>query len=412
MSEFSKTKTHAIDPINFNKYRCEFRLPSSTVLLSKMSIMNLGVYGDTVQRDFIESMGVKGLIKKLSLYDGNQKLDEVNHFGMWSAYNEYANSNDKARDMDNYLSGSTFGFTKRYVHDVTGNTLPEDAQQIEAFNKIKKAELAEDDTFKGIISLFHELEFLKNSLVVPTTVFKNLRVVIEFQTDMSKVFKTAPANHTILRPFIVVQEIIDESVASGLLKQYKGVAFQALEDDIIPVARGSLATIETQETKRKINGFNGKMLNKLIIQKERTENKADGVKEFGSVAQAKESVNFTLNGKKLLPFDGCDRTNKRLGLLSMACGEHNTVLGMESVGTSNVALSNVAVSSEVAEFICNADYMAFNVLDRVRDLQIDYKRETHPLAGGEYNQAMNLNVYGRVSKAVVVSGDRYVVEYQ
>lgn len=405
MTEFSKTKTHAIDPINFNKYRCEFRLPSNTVLLSKMSIMNLGIYGDVARHEFINSTGVKSLIKKLSLYDGNQKLDEINHYNMWSAYSEYANDNDKARDMDNYLSGSSFGFTVRNKYDVAGNTEPLDAEQVQVFNRVKHAELAEDDTFKGVISLFKELDFLKNSLVVPTTVFKNLRVVVEFQTDMSQVFKTTPTNHTVLRPFILVQEIVDEPTAVALLKQYQGVAFQALEDDIIPVPKGSLTDIETQQTKRKVNGFNGKMLNKLIIQKEKTEEKASGVKQFGSVAQAKESVNFMVNGKKLLPFDGCDKTNKRLGMLTMACGEHNTVLGMESVGTSNIV-----VDDTVGELISNGDYMGFNIVDRVRDLQIEYQRETHPNA--EYNQALNLNVYGRVQKAVVVKGDKYVVEYQ
>lgn len=407
MTEFSKTKTHAIDPINFNKYRCEFRLPSSTVLLSKMSIMNLGVHGDVARHEFINSIGVKGLIKKLSLYDGNQKLDEINHFNLWSAYDEYHNDNDKARDMDNYLSGSSFGFTVRDKYDLTGNTEPLDAEQVQVFNRVKHAELLEDDTFKGVVSLFKELDFLKNSLVVPTTIFKNLRVVIEFQTDMSQVFKTIPASHTLLRPFIVVQEIVDEPTAVALLKQYKGVAFQALEDDVIPVKKGSLVAIETQETKKKINGFNGKMLNKLIIQKERTENKGAGVKQFGSVAQVKEAVNFTVNGKKLLPFEGCDRTNKRLGVLHMTNGTHNTVLGVESVGTSNIV-----VDDTVGQLVSNCDYMAFNIVDRVRDLQIDYKRESHPGHSGEYNQALNLNVYGKVSKAVVVNGANYVVEYQ
>lgn len=409
MTEFDKTKTHAIDAISFNKYRAEFRLPSNTVLLSKMSLMNVGVYGDTIQREYIHSTGLKALIKSISLMDGNQVLDSIQHYNKWSAYNEYNNSNDANRDMNNYMSGSGFGFTTNYAES-NGSTLPADAGEVETYNRIKHAEIEEADTFKGIISLQRELDFLTKSLIVPTTIFKNLRVVIEFQTNMNKVFKVAPTNHTLLRPFLVCKEVVDEATAMALVKNYAGVQFRALEDDIIPVAEGSLLAVAKQETKRKVNGFNGKMLQSLVIQKEPTHDIIEGVKEFGSVAQAKEKFNLLVNGKKLIPFEGVDRTNKRLGMLHMSQGVHNAVVSFAGVGTSNIALSDNA-----SELVAKADYFGCNIVDRISDLQLEYQRETHnevtPIVG-EYNQALNLNVYGRVNKAVVVNGGKYVVEYQ
>lgn len=410
MSVYSSTKQHTIDPINHTKYRTEIRLPKNTVLTSDFKLMNLG-FQSPVNNHLLSSTGTKSLIKKIDLFDGSEKLDSIQAFSDWSVYKEYNNDNESHRDMNNYMSGSSYGFTTRYLYNNTGSTELTDASKIVNYNVPRECRELEDNTFKGIINLQKELSFLHNSLIVPTVVFRDLRLVIEWERDLNNIFRVSPgaANVTMLRPYLVCKEITNEQMAVEFLKKYNGVTYNPIEMDTVTVPMGDAGT--TQKINKKINGFKNKIVNKLVVQKKPSESVNTHVKKFCSVPQPGEKMNFMINGKKMLPYDGIDRCNKRLGMLSMAKGPHNTLTEMNAPSSSNCVAS---CSTDVSNLLV-MDFVGLNIADRLSQLEIQYERNSYS-ANDASNvsslQPLSLNVYGEVNKQVVMNGDKYIVEYQ
>lgn len=412
------TTSHTIDPINFNKYRAEFRFPANTVLTSAdMRLCNLGLYGVDGKK-YSYSTGVKSLIKNITLFDGNQKLAGINNYNKYSAYKEYNSSNDSSRDKNNYLSGSARGFTTDLEDNTSSTKDYSDVFKQRIYNNDTKTTSSDENlAFKGIINLNKEFNFLSQTAVIPTTIFKNLRLVVEFETDYNKVILDVLGGGevlTLMRPFVTCKEILDMEVAQKEVKAFieKGVRYSDIENDLVPV-QASAAVNGTQETKRKINGFLNKFVEDIVIQKEPTEATLTGqntLKGLASVRQANEKINLTLNGKKVFPFDGLDSINKTLGVLNLCKGTHNRIEDFEVID----ATPNSASAPESVEpFQSMDDYIGIKILDKVNDLQLNYSRQTSNIAQNSITtQALNMNVYGTVHKVLATDGTSYVVDYQ
>lgn len=109
----SKVKTNLVDPQNdqANK-RTEFRLDKGypTLYLPNLRIANLGATsGDHAQYNNLT--GTYGIIKKISLLDGNQVLDEVNNFGLLQGFRNYNKTNETNKDVSKNLNKNNLGFT-------------------------------------------------------------------------------------------------------------------------------------------------------------------------------------------------------------------------------------------------------------------------------------------------------------
>lgn len=406
---YTQTKHSFIDPINFTSRRCEIRLPADSTVLTNLRIYNIGLYGENVERHYLQSVGVAGLIKAITLYDGNVVLDTIRNFKQFRSFQEYNASNDRKRDMDNMLTGSGFGFVKGYEENLTGNTQLPDAPATQLFNHLQYSSETEANSFKGVINLKDMFDFLRSTAIIPTDIMR-LRVVIEWETNYSKVLKTLPAVQiSLMRPYLACEELVDAELAKKARENLfsKGFSYYSVEDDMIQIPTGNVLGGK-QQYKHKINGFNNKYVEKMLVVKEPTfEVGNNPLNVYCSVPQDKEKVNFTLEGKQLFSGDGIASSAQRLMLLADNWGQCNATHHMASVGYSNGS----TLSDEVAEYNNNFDYIGFTVNDRVLgNLQVQYERQTH--ANGHYYQALNLRVYGKVLKSLSFVGGSYLIKYE
>lgn len=408
----SKVKNQLIDPINFTQRRCEFRLDANKAYLPNLRILNVGCVLTGTDETYNPQVGVKGLISRIYLSDGSQELDSNKLFSRYAAYKEYANTNTDNRDKNNFKSGSRLGFTIEpdnggFVNTTNVNNVLETVY----FNNPRDATQNESTTYKGIIELRDELDFLAKVQVLPTNILKNLRLVIEWQTDRKKILSSVQSvtGLTILRPQLMAKEVVDVQTINVLVKAFNnGVMYNTVENDLtsVPVNNAD----ETQTIRYKTNNFRDKYIDSLIIDKEPTVDlSADVSGHYRSLRQINEKVNITLNGEALFDFDGLDGLNKTLSVLDLTHGHHNSLNDNLDIIDNTSSGANIS-GTVVNEIFGTQDYIGMLVSDRVNTLDLNYSRDT--LQNEELvNQQLNLNIYGKVRKQMKVVNGAYVVEY-
>ena len=88
---------------------------------------------------------------------------------------------------------------------------------------------------------------LKRTEILPTTIFKELRLVMEFETDKNALGHNNTLTYTTLpNPLLVVEEILDSSVVSALTKSFNGIGWLSIERDMISHST-KLAVVGTKE---------------------------------------------------------------------------------------------------------------------------------------------------------------------
>lgn len=404
------TVNHNIDASNFNNSRCEFQLPKNKVLLSKIRLMNLGLTNSTCSGNvyaLYTTAGVKGLIKNLTLMDGSTVLDQIQNFNLWSNYKNYNTTNDNNSSVNNWLSANAQGFafqTNTLNGDLALNKI------IDMYNTRAFITSQELTTFKGVLSLDKEMNLLMNMPVLNTSVFQNLRLVIEWETNYNLILVPENSegdivngtNSTLLRPFIEVQEVVDMNVAKQLLTGLNNVSFTTVENNKQFIAQIPAGSTETQNN-YKIKSFNQKFVNKLVFVKSDIGVPYKSTGDFGR-------LQVKLNGKSMLPFNGLDGPNKRLAY-STICGHTHNLLPnsiTEYEGTLNVSneYPNICNDNKNKEFVC------LTVNDRVSDLQVELLRNVRiDSAAGELKAAYNHVCFGLVQKQVIINNGSYAVMY-
>ena len=141
-----------------------------------------------------------------------------------------------------------------------------------------------------------------------------------------------------------------------------------------------------------------KTLNKVLLYKEPLANK------YNSVCNAEEKVNFVINGKQILPYDGIDAPNKKLQYLTDAWGVVNTMPG-DNVPNFDVAKAKAIVDRDAVNFL--NDYVGLTINASVSDLIFKYERTPDDAAN---IVPMNLMVYGQVNKVVSIDNGEYNIQ--
>jgi hypothetical protein len=404
-------KTHLIDPVNnSSNSRTEWRLPTDTVLLSNFRIANLGaVLGGNF--DYNKLCGVNSLIQSIHLYDGNQLLDQILSFPQWAGFSVFNKSNSVNTDLSKVL---TFG-DNGYVY--SGEDYPAndgsvgagDIAKIKHHYVTKKGNTTQATTAKGWLSLKSILPVLDTSLYVPTTVYKNLRLVIEYNNNLVQTNTQATASTTI-EPLLIVDEIVDPKKQAQITSEYKGVSFMAIEHDRLYIPAMVQATSAVQKISQSVGGFNNKTVNRLLIVKSSTNGTAignDTLKGLGSNAVYNEGIQVRVNGSNIFPRDGITRPNQRLSLLNDVWGNCNSFNGC-----NEIYLSNAVNCVGQVGIIGNLDYFGCHIMTSpVNDLQIDFTRENVATMSARYNQQLILNIYAEVQKQITVQNGSYVVKY-
>jgi hypothetical protein len=413
-------KSHVVDAVHHSSnFRTEFRLKPNTVYLTNFRLANLGVSLSGATQ-YNPLAGISSTIRSIHLYDGNQLLDQILEFPLWAGFTAYNRANKSNEDLQRQLNLNQLGFVYEGLDlpAADGGSSSTDIAKIRT--KYDPPQPHGSQPSKGWLSLKGILPMLDASLYCPTTVFKNLRLVIEWNTNKGQMTVddngTASTAGDILEPVLLVDEVVNPERQAQIAKQYKGVQFNAIEHDRVPINAIAVGAGSVEQTKT-VGGFDNKRVNRfLIVNTPQAVATTDACMGLGSTAMFKEKIQIRINGSNRYPADGITRPNQRLALLTDVWGScnafpgTNTVLCGTDVADDDKKIERVATTRT---FGGNLDYFGCTTpMDEpVLEFQIDHTRYSETSASAPQYGAMNLNVFGEVMKQIVVAGNGYRVVY-
>jgi hypothetical protein len=435
-----------------------------------MRIGNLGLSTTGDDNTYHFGVGSCSVISRIQLLDGNEPLDQLRNVGNWLTFKNSLRSNSQNDNVFNKLVGGSLGWAVGATGELLSNN-----------NKVIRQGGAET---LGTLDLREVFPILQSISHLSTKLFKNLRVVIEYNTSKIALVNGITASTlTKAIPLLIVDEIIDDALAASLDKQLTGASWQAIEHDQVSVPQvsgistaGAVGDNVVQNVSLRVNGFQNKAVGRLMISKVYqdkdnylyglTSEGVKGIAQYGSKALHKEEFNIRVNGRNVLAGRGLDSPASMAMLCADVWGDVNQTpfsfvesVGLDTkysltdatltpvgapcknwVGTSRTyprILTNggdldedtntwtTAPTAQSGVWIGNSSWIGIGVHDRVADMQLNLVRTGTPTSprtpaveatdaptssAGNF-QSLDLNVFAEISKALVISGGSYKIEY-
>jgi hypothetical protein len=421
----SELSLKLIDPQNYTQnQRAEFRLPSGNLYRSNMKLLNVGFASTTAGTDgFSYINGALVCIKQISLMDGSKVLDSINNFNLLQGFKSYNVNNMKACDLKTSLEKTKMGCTSTQDEIAINNNV----QNFKAWDMyIGDADPAttERDTEKAYVDLSDLFPLLRNLGLIHTGLFKNMRIVLEFQTRDSLYQPSEPtADHQTTQPLLAIHQIENAEEAAEYLRNFKGVQYTSTENDQVTIPSVPNVSVTnltpTQTNEFRINGFNNKTVNRMLISKNSTvpvdatptHRTSPKYGESASQCMFSQRLQCRINGANLLPSNGITGDRQRLGALNDAYGVCVTPLGGEIPNFVDSINSYADGSQDRNDVAGRLDYYGLQTGGkRVQDLQFTYERKgVHNAADadqskGRFNQQLRFNVLGEVIKQIRPNG--------
>ena len=415
MTYNGSVETMYLDPVSFvPNQRCAFELDGTKLAYgSNMRLLNLGVVSNTAQ-DYSQGLGAMALIRNIRLMDARTELSGIRNVAPYMFFKNCNRTNATNKSEDSYLKRNQLGFEvaaddNKVSHTYSpgrANTTPE------------TTELAYLD-LREVFPILNELDLL------PTSVFKNLRIEIEFDGKASnQILGETDATFDIQRPILAVDVQSNPVAVQTAVEQIMSepIMWQDIEQDnytmnAVDTSLFAVAETATQTAVNQSLGFKGKFVERLLITKQiqnkLLERNGASVLGFGALASSQailnEKVQINLNGNPILPgFQGMTKPNEILGMLSDEWGSINAYPGSNLYEWSNTGANlDDANTGGQQSFIC------VRLGARVAQLQTSISRTNNrdTSAKAATNAALNINLYGEVSKMLNVTKSGYRVVY-
>lgn len=408
-------RTEYLDPVSYvPNGRCAFELDGSKMAyLSNMRILDLGVVSSALD-EYSLGLGALALIKNIRLMDARTELSALRNPAQYLFYKNANRSNAINKSNDSYLKRNALGYEINSVDNKIKNIYPSGV-----------VNTAEDTTTTAYLDLRLVFPILNQLRVLPTQIFKNLRIELEFDAKRTNQILGDTANTmTTLRPVLAVDHITNDVLVKqeieALMKA--GTVWDEIETDayVIPAVDTSgfqPAEVSVQSAANSSLAFKGKVVERLLLckqlQNKNLELTGTEVNGFGGVASSQAVLNQTtqyrLNGKNIMPgFNGVSRPNERLGIAADEWGSTNGFIGSNLYKWSNKAAS-------LADPL-QAGQMSWDIVRvgaRVADLQINIQRTNNRDADAlsPTNAGLVVNCYAEVKKALAVMADGYRIVY-
>ena len=354
MSVFSNSvKSAIIDPVFTSSTRCEFRLANrGEAYMPTMRIGNLGL-SKTAQNDnqYHFGPGAASVINRIQLLDGNEELDSLRNVSNWLTFKNSLHTNSQNDNVFTNMVGGSLG----WATGATGELLSNDNKLVRGLRNG-----APGPETLGTLDLREVFPILNAVSHLSTTLFPNLRVVVEYHSDPRALVNVQSANGIAglakSVPILIVDEIVDEALIQSLDSQFTSAAWVGIEHDQVQVpqvpnidATKAVTLSEVQSVNLRVNGFQDKAVSRIMISKVYQDlsqyldtpaevgggqSQMRGLAQFGSRALHKEEFNMRVNGRNVLAGRGVTDPASATMLLSDTWGELNMCPGMniESVG--------------------------------------------------------------------------------
>ena len=415
MTYNGSVETMYLDPVSFvPNQRCAFELDGTKLAYgSNMRLLNLGVVSNTAQ-DYSQGLGAMALIRNIRLMDARTELSGIRNVAPYMFFKNCNRTNATNKSEDSYLKRNQLGFE-----------IAADDNKVSHTYSPGRANTTPETTELAYLDLREVFPILNELTILPTSIFKNLRIEIEFDGKASnQILGETDATFDIQRPILAVDVQSNPVAVQSAVEQISSapIMWQDIEQDnytmnAVDTSLFAVAETATQTAVNQSLGFKGKFVERLLITKQiqnkLLERNGASVLGFGALASSQailnEKVQINLNGNPILPgFQGMTKPNEILGMLSDEWGSINAYPGSNLYEWSNTG-SNLddANTGGQQSFIC------VRLGARVAQLQTSISRTNNrdTSAKAATNAALNINLYGEVSKMLNVTKSGYRVVY-
>lgn len=374
-------KTRFFDP-NYHKqnFRDVFDFPPDSVFDSNIRLCNVGQYGANTQ--YNSASGSLGSIESIQLMDGaGTVLDQIFDYSLYQTFKNINSKNNDDIASLNYLRNNAVGKMATGIENTTNSGI-----KIKSVNLKNNISIASNEEYQGWLSLRDCLPFLRSSEYLPTNLFTQLRLIINWKNstdlknnavDSTGTYLTPPA------PFLIVDEVVDEGMKMQIMKEYGTVQFTTIENERVSMnaVSGLADTVDGQEKTQSesflLNGFNNKTVGRMLIIRSPTDTTTwrENTNNVGPANQSSFSVykpviQPVINGKTIFPGSGLTKKNHILGLMSDTWGDLAVSIGSNLTGFTNAHKYYDNPASDVGKY----DYTGWIIDNKVKEMKLQVAR--------------------------------------
>jgi hypothetical protein len=392
--------TKYLDPkIYVENARCSFSLDASeAAYLPNLRLTFVGVTNATGQTAYNKLVGAKAVIRSIRLLDGKQELSALNRAQFYTGFVNANKTNERNQSVDSFKECTQIGLT------INGEN-----RKIDRIARFFTSQTTLANTGSAIIDLRSMLPMLNAVSHLPTAVFKNLRLEVEFDSVIAnQVLNSQIVTPTTIRPVLAVDVLENPTVVDNLNKRLRAAMWLEVEHDQYEIPQsanngGVGDQLLAQNVNVKINGFNNKSLERVLIVKEignaaleTSAGSVQGYGKFSSQSCFRQKVQFRVNGRNILPREGIVGNNERLARVVDTFGDMSAYIGSNQYGTDTTD-----VMEEGRAFLGQQDYIGIYVGKQIDDLQINFERTGLQDATTKRPTTERLvaHVYGEVRKS-------------
>lgn len=429
MSSYNNGDLHTeyIDPqIYVPNGRASFDLDASKLAyLPNMRLLNVGVTSSAAGA-YNRLVGSMSVIKNIRLLDGRTELSALRNPVPYLGFKAQQRTNADNKSSASWLKNATTGLEISEINDKLIHLYTN------AATDVSQPGAATTPTNVGYLDLREVFPILNALPCLPTSVFANLRVEVEFQTGLSDMvtLDTALVN-TSVRPILAVDSVENPELVAALSRALKdqGARWQEIEHDRFNIAAPAANTAGVVQTvSQQSMGFVGKRVERLLMVKTLQNGSQAapagtvntgvqmGYGNAGSQAFVAQQTQVRLNGKNVFPgFGGITRPNERLGLVSDEYGACSAYPGSVFYNWSNansfIDLGGASQQNSGKALAGQLSYDCVRIGARVADLQIQISRSADGAAGSattaarSTNLPVNVNLYAEIDKSLVMGRD-------
>lgn len=373
-------KTRYLDPkiyvpANDGGGRCTFELDQNEVAyLPNMRLTNLGITIGAIN-DYNPQLGALSLIRNIRLMDGKVELCAVNDFRFHRGFVNVNKPNSVCEAVSSKLECSALGFSQDGINFKVGRI----AEVLKA--DVNPPTSAANATNVAWLDLREVFPMLNSISHLPTAVFNNLRLEVELDTTRANQIsvKTDTAQNS-LRPVLAVDVLENPNIVDKMNRGLNGASWLEVEHDqfLIPQAPNNGGANDqgvVQNVNVKLNGFNNKRLERLLIVKAIASAKTSsggsvlGLGMYGSQACFRQNLQYRVNGRNILPAMDTSGNNRRLAQIVDTFGDCFAYIGSNQYGGDNALELN-----DGRNLLGNLDYMGCYIGEYINDLQLVYDR--------------------------------------
>ena len=416
----SGSRTQILDPIiDLKNNRVEWTLNTESCYSSNIRILNLGLTTTGAKTKYNRLAGSLGAVKNIYLMDGQgQTLDQLLDANKYLGFKMFNKGHSSSRSLDRNKVGNSLG------------NVVDSGSKIGRVIEDKPLDTTDLLTGKGMLNLSDALPMLRSTKILPTTIFKQLRVVIEFETSANNLAQVNnQVLNTVANPLLVVEEILDPSNVAQLTQSFNGVGWLSVERDqkAFSTDLAVTAAADRQKSNEKnllFKGFDNKYLHRVLVLTQPTGQNtnalADGTVVGGggldSIPLIAPSYQFVVNGRNKLTGQGLQRSSEIMDKLVQTWGSNSANTG----GNVTKLFESSDVITVPTHFEARQSYVGISIEEMIQDfsLNLSFTSQFNQSAGAgdvwldQYNSPLQIVIFGECRKSIVVAKDgSYLISY-